>query len=460
MPNSPLSRPRNRKRNHIREIDLGAEDPAAIAEKKRQRTDGEVEKAAIDDTSELGCSLNSEDGKPPDPGVYQSDSLVCATMGTTTPRDATPEIEAEAQEADDSSSGIWARCTTGDSMSEVALPQLGPTWDSLVSPHSRRRVSFADEEDSADEFKSGGDYRPLSLISAIEDDGEHRYRVGSQVQGNDSHRSIRRRQTTEFIRAARVLLFAGTRPDGLRPVTGAPVVDGVGVRAPGGIFVGLAGLRGYDLSWTTKQWSSLDGSAQPSLSPHSSASTQIAAGADECFPSPAKSALEEVSLLSRAPGSLAEEESIDASIGHSTGSLQGSIPLSGQGEVHIASKKRPCKTATEHPADANSPHDAVANGSSIREKGTPDEETEQRAYDSVVIPTTQSALQQRGAPGITLEDYTQKPAILWSASSIGVDEMAACARTDSGCQVTVNLRILHLNGVFFRHRHHVVWLEP
>ncbi|CAM9480200.1 unnamed protein product, partial [Discosporangium mesarthrocarpum] len=53
---------------------------------------------------------------------------------------------------------------------------------------------------------------------------------------------------------AHELLYAGTRPDGLRPLTGFPMVDGRSwMAAPGGIYKGFAGLQGLDLSFASNE---------------------------------------------------------------------------------------------------------------------------------------------------------------------------------------------------------------
>lgn len=175
-------------------------------------------------------------------------------------------------------------------------------------PRKSRRVSFADEMGCSDSgYAAAVDEKPKkqSLSSLI--DGEY-HENGSNVAGRrrSSDGARARQRESAIIRAAHELLFSDTRPDGLRPVTGAPMGDGVDIVAGGGLFVGIAGLRAFDLSFSSAPHNSntpktyvgtllseVDGGDM---------TTRIRA-ADSPGPGGPEQ-LEQVCLLDRAPGSL------------------------------------------------------------------------------------------------------------------------------------------------------------
>ncbi|CAN0216423.1 unnamed protein product, partial [Ectocarpus sp. 12 AP-2014] len=131
-----------------------------------------------------------------------------------------------------------------------------------------RRVSFADEQDPgllADGGNSNGQRsgrqregwgaqrrRMSSLIGTsngyLESDGSIN---GHLFDMNERRKSDLERcqRAMEIARAAHELLFTDTRPDGLRPITGTPMADGRDIQGIGGLYVGLVGLKGFDLSF-------------------------------------------------------------------------------------------------------------------------------------------------------------------------------------------------------------------
>ena len=134
-----------------------------------------------------------------------------------------------------------------------------------------RRVSFADEQADSDGSDGGGDSteepsgqaqhrvrrvsqrrRMSSIIGSsdgyLEGDGS----INGQIVDNNGRRKSdleRCRRAMEIAKVAHDLLFLDTRPDGLRPITGTPMSDGKNAHGSGGLYVGLAGLRGFDLSF-------------------------------------------------------------------------------------------------------------------------------------------------------------------------------------------------------------------
>lgn len=121
---------------------------------------------------------------------------------------------------------------------------------SAAPPQFVRRVSFAD---------GGGDF----FLEEVGNDNHGRRnnsrRLSSLIDGGysdidltDGRRTSdveRQQHAMELVRAAHELMFTDTRPDGLRPITGSPMTDGKGAGGSGGLYVGLAGLRGFDLSF-------------------------------------------------------------------------------------------------------------------------------------------------------------------------------------------------------------------
>ncbi|CAB1101219.1 unnamed protein product [Ectocarpus sp. CCAP 1310/34] len=131
-----------------------------------------------------------------------------------------------------------------------------------------RRVSFADEQDpglltdgrNSNGQRSGRHWegwgaqrrRMSSLIGTsngyLESDGS----INGQLFDMNARRKSdleRCQRAIEIARAAHKLLFTDTRPDGLRPITGTPMADGRDIQGMGGLYVGLAGLKGFDLSF-------------------------------------------------------------------------------------------------------------------------------------------------------------------------------------------------------------------
>lgn len=175
--------------------------------------------------------------------------------------------------------------------------------------HIARRVSFADESevhDSADGSLDSGEQRSSSSARPTEGWGAQRRRMSSLIgssngylEGNGSingqflDENGRRKsdldrcqKAMEIARAAHELLFNDTRPDGLRPITGSPMADGRDAQGSGGLFVGLAGLQGFDLSFlgarSTDQ--SGGGHASSSVSSRLAASRRLSSRAADATP--------------------------------------------------------------------------------------------------------------------------------------------------------------------------------
>lgn len=124
--------------------------------------------------------------------------------------------------------------------------------DSL-SLQKARRVSFADETDGrlglepAVYSKESSRLSGQNLSSVIFSN-YHKGRIETKSStGRRPTIEERRRYEAEILLAAQELLFSDTRPDGLRPVTGCPMENGRITNAPGRLYVGLAGLRGFEL---------------------------------------------------------------------------------------------------------------------------------------------------------------------------------------------------------------------
>lgn len=138
----------------------------------------------------------------------------------------------------------------------------------VFSQQMPRRVSFADEQGSSDgsgdsteqadgqnqhRAGRGSQRRRMSSIVGssngyLEGDGS----INGNLLNNDGRRKSdleRCRRAMEIARVAHDLLFLDTRPDGLRPITGTPMTDGKNAQGSGGLYVGLAGLRSFDLSF-------------------------------------------------------------------------------------------------------------------------------------------------------------------------------------------------------------------
>lgn len=120
---------------------------------------------------------------------------------------------------------------------------------SAAPPQFVRRVSFADGRgDFFLEELDDSDFRPKNSrrLSSLIDGGYSGIDLAGGRRASDIERQ---HHAMELVRAAHELMFTDTRPDGLRPITGSPMTNGRGVGGSGGLFVGLAGLRGFDLSF-------------------------------------------------------------------------------------------------------------------------------------------------------------------------------------------------------------------
>ncbi|CAM9599517.1 unnamed protein product [Scytosiphon promiscuus] len=201
----------------------------------------------------------------------------------------------------------------GDALDEEAIEFPGDLIKNLA-----RRVSFADElavNRPADGSLDSGERRSSRVVET-EGWGAQRRRmssligssngylegngsIGGHFLGRDGRRKSdleRCQKAMEIARAAHELLFNDTRPDGLRPITGSPMSDGRDAQGSGGLFVGLAGLKGFDLSFLGALSTDQGGGAKGS----SSASSRLAANKRLSTNSRMAAGF----LLDRKPGSL------------------------------------------------------------------------------------------------------------------------------------------------------------
>eukprot|EP00903_Cladosiphon_okamuranus_P014275 g13258.t1 len=186
-------------------------------------------------------------------GVSKSTSNVLGTIGTDGQGESGGNLE-EGVGID----GAAVDDTDGENLEFPGVP----------SQQMRRRVSFADEqgnsdgsEDSADESdgqnqrrgrRESQRRRMSSFIGSSDGYLEGNGSISGQLVDNDGRRKSdleRCRRAIEITKVAHDLLYLDTRPDGLRPITGTPMNDGRSVQGSGGLYVGLAGLRGFDLSF-------------------------------------------------------------------------------------------------------------------------------------------------------------------------------------------------------------------
>ena len=167
-----------------------------------------------------------------------------------------------------------------------------------------RRVSFADESGLGDPATSStdGSEQPSRPSQHGDGWGAQRRRMSSLVGsssggylggdggtydlgGEPTRRSShieRCNRAMELARAAHELLFTDTRPDGLRPITGSPMLEGRGTpQGPGALFVGLSGIRGFDLSFVGAARAEQSGAGQSltSVASRLSASRRLSARA-------------------------------------------------------------------------------------------------------------------------------------------------------------------------------------
>lgn len=167
----------------------------------------------------------------------------------------------DGQEKVDGGDGIEGAAVDDDDCEHSELPVV-------LSQPMPRRVSFADEQGSSDgsvdsgeerngqhqhRARRGSQRRRMSSMTGssdgyLEGDGS----INGDLLGQDGRRKSdleRCRRAMEIARVAHDLLFLDTRPDGLRPVTGTPMTDGRNALGSGGLYVGPAGLKGFDLSF-------------------------------------------------------------------------------------------------------------------------------------------------------------------------------------------------------------------
>lgn len=330
-----------------------------------------------------------------------------------------------------------------DEMEEGALAFSVPPPPAML-----RRVSFADEEGCfvGDGIGKGGGKRQRPPLSSVIDGGfESDEETGTKRRGSDAGA---RQYAAALVKAAHELMFADTRPDGLRPITGAPLADGKSADASGGVFVGLAGLRGFDLSFAGDTQNRI--AHQPDLSrPNSSDDAHEESNAVSC-PDTMQCALQQASLLDRAPGSLiqGEEESSRTTTGSPRGSSRKGARNSAsagstENQAHYAARKRP-RTAPSHPATRSTvpapDNDTSQTRNSERETlAVPDIDI-RGTVNGGAVTTTEETGAEATVSGVPVAVFTRKPAVQWSASDIGVDELVASANTVGRVSKVRNLR--------------------
>lgn len=345
---------------------------------------------------------------------------------------------------------------------EKKEPSIGSSCkaDEIVCPpvpqqQMTRRVSFADDEDGTSySFGNGG----------IHETNESRMRLSSLVDCNIKLGPRARRRSSNFerhqyamelVRAAHELMFTDTRPDGLRPITGTPMMDGQGLGACRGVYVGLAGLKGFDLSFVGAAANNHDGagsmrgsSSRPPGRASSSpdASNVTIGGIDPGLRSatsasnPDATWLEQGSLLDRAPGSLIRRErgSDDSPIGNRRGCTGSSQAAGEQGhsrsDVPTAGPSRPGGLPDK---TGNTEGSTQINGGYSGETKMARRETNFGELTGMVEKETSGgdALGASMAQKAMAFVFTSKAAVLWSAANVGVDDLVLSAATKLGDEV-------------------------
>lgn len=152
------------------------------------------------------------------------------------------EVKAHGELALDDDTSIYRKVNAGNE----------DVVDSLLSQKGRR-VSFADETRD----RLGPEPAVYSTESSRVSEQTHSsaifsnyHKAKNEIKSRTRRRSTieeRRRYEDEILLAAQELLFSDTRPDGLRPITGCPMENGRVTNAHGGLYVGLAGLRSFEI---------------------------------------------------------------------------------------------------------------------------------------------------------------------------------------------------------------------
>lgn len=380
-----------------------------------------------------------------------------------------------------------------------------------------RRVSFADEQ-ALDDSVSGSN---SSVDSNGQTSGQSQQRTGwgaqrrrmsnligssngyldsnggtqDQLLDKDGRRKSdieRCRKAMELARAAHELLFTDTRPDGLRPITGSPMTDGRDALGSGGLYFGLAGLKGFDLSFVGALSTNQSGGGQypRSISARLAASRRLSAStvADDkeaavvCPPteSPSKTGaswIAQGSLLDRKPGSLRPKFSRSARCSSSpetgqtsptsgglSGTADGSTGNANTGssppntasclDLHAPQMPKPTPTSPTQATNSNSNAEGVGDpstallhqqhdtlqtsgilyGSEKDDSGCerPGESRGDTRLEDTKIEDDGKSVASKLPDGTTAVSYVAtamaslfapKPAVLWSAREMGVEEL-------------------------------------
>lgn len=319
------------------------------------------------------------------------------------------------------------------------------------SPLPARRVSFADESGVfAAGALDGMDYGKRLLgrqhVSSAVDSGylEDSDRVKAEI-GKRKSDADRVRRAMELVRAAHELMFADTRPDGLRPITGTPMVEGQGAGGSGGLYVGLAGLRGFDLSFLGNVPRQSGGEkvapASECLAYEDTPDSSNVDG-DGTVPSPVPTSpldtswLEQGFLLDRKPGSLMP------------GSLQRKNPSENTSEAPIlpgsaGGREEACKRLTSSlqgqastalPLSEDSSEILDAGKGALTEVGEEDGLGEEpRGKVASVDPLGTTAASTAVAATALL--FAPKAAVLWSPENLGADDLIKSTAGGHGQEV-------------------------
>lgn len=344
---------------------------------------------------------------------------------------------------------------------EVCDGKRGSTAGTSVSCQAVRRVSFADDEEAhfaaaVDRANPSHEYQ-LQRSASLTDDSRYGGRSKNPETTEDSggnRRKIeadRKRFAAELVRVAHELMFADTRPDGLRPITGTPMEDGGALEGGGGaLFVGLAGLQGFDLSFVApassrpcsgKEVSSpFDGqtaSEPPSVAVDATTDSRLVRAASTSSVSPPTLDacwLASGSLLDRKPGSL------------TPGGDRSGTPAPDGGTVkaeNVQSRQRsPSSDEFTRTAEVASP----------TEKSKSHRGEEERVEAQLVV-GVDSSHDQPDETGWTANEksplsaatdlpatgvaslFSPKAAALWTVANVGMDDLVAASNKRHGHEV-------------------------
>lgn len=325
--------------------------------------------------------------------------------------------------------------------------QTEQAGSSAAPPHPIRRVSFADEaEDSSVDDTSVSSHQNSQLDlrhvhDLLQNDPHDDDNITAPRKNRRSSYEERRSYTLALIRAAHGLMFTDTRPDGLRPITGSPMVDGEGPEGVGGLYVGLAGLRGFDLSFVGATSASPNLPASQSNNTTADCNTKLPSATPE--PTTDPSWLDKRSLLDRKPGSLIPTEPRS---GSTQGALETPTPPGSSGEAEetgglltSSSSDQPFIAIPTYPSTGRNKKKYDARAPKREEERTNDKVIEMRGREEATA--ERNWLGKPSMPtGATSAAalFAPKAAILWSAENVGMDDLAMAAACRHGKKVNEN----------------------